>query len=69
MAQIEQLLKYQSEDEKLLRLERETANSEERKNYSQAKAFLTKAPEKLDGLEAKANELTRLLEQDRKSVV
>ena len=63
MAQIEQLLKYQSEDEKLLRLERETANSEERKNYSQAKAFLTKAPEKLDGLEAKANELTRLLEQ------
>lgn len=63
MAQIEQLLKYQSEDEKLLRLERETANSEERKNYSQAKAFLTKAPEKLEALDAKANELTRLLEQ------
>lgn len=63
MAQIEQLLKYQSEDEKLLRLERETANSDERKNYSQAKAFLTKAPEKLEGLEAKANELTKLLEQ------
>ena len=30
MAQIEQLLKYQSEDEKLLRLERETANSDVR---------------------------------------
>ncbi|MBD5632579.1 MAG: hypothetical protein HDP34_05060 [Clostridia bacterium] len=62
MAQ-EQLLKYQQEDSKLLELEREAANSEERKNYSQAKAFLTKAPEKLDGLEAKAVELTRLVDQ------
>ncbi len=63
MAQIEQLLKYQQEDEKLLRLDHETANSEERKNYSQAKAFLTKAPEKLDALEARAMELNRLMEQ------
>ena len=75
MAQIEQLLKYQQEDSKLLKLERETANSDERKNYTQAKAFLTKAPEKLEALDSKAKELERLLEQlnkqylDRKSVV
>ncbi len=63
MAQIEQLLKYQQEDSKLLKLERETANSDERKNYTQAKAFLTKAPEKLEALDSKAKELERLLEQ------
>ncbi len=62
MAQ-EQLLKYQQEDSKLLDLEREAANSEERKNFTQAKAFLTKAPEKLEALEAKAVELSRLAEQ------
>ena len=63
MAQVEQLLKYQQEDSKLLSLEREASNSEERKNYTQAKAFLTKAPEKLDSLESKAVELTRLLDK------
>lgn len=62
MAQ-EQLLKYQQEDSKLLDLEREAANSEERKNFTQAKAFLTKAPEKLEALEARAVELSRLAEQ------
>ena len=39
MAQIEQLLKYQTEDSKLLRIEREASSSEERKNYSQAKLW------------------------------
>ncbi len=63
MAQIEQLLKYQQEDSKLLRIEREAANSEERKNYTQAKNFLTKAPEKLDALDARAVELTDLLDK------
>lgn len=63
MAQVEKLLKYQETDEKLLKLERETSNSDERKNFVQAKNFLTKAPEKLDALEAKAKELTALLNE------
>lgn len=63
MTQVEQLLKYQQEDSKLLQLEKEAASSEERKNFTQAKAFLTKAPEKLDALESKAIELSRVLEQ------
>lgn len=59
---IEELLKYQQKDSELLKIEREAANSEERKNYTQAKNFLTKAPEKLSSLDAKAKELTALLE-------
>lgn len=57
MTQIEQLLKYQEEDSKLLKIEKEAASSEEWKNYSQAKSFLTKAPEKLDAMDAKASEI------------
>ncbi|MBD5585123.1 MAG: hypothetical protein HDQ88_08570 [Clostridia bacterium] len=63
MAQVEKLLKYQQTDEKMLKIERETSNSEERKNYVQAKNFLTKAPEKLDSLDAKAVELNALLSE------
>ena len=59
---IEQLLKYQQKDSELLKIESEAANSEERKNYVQAKNFLTKAPEKLLSLDAKAKELTALLD-------
>lgn len=57
MTQIEQLLKYQEVDSKLLKIEKEAATSEEWKNYSQAKSFLTKAPEKLDAMDAKASEI------------
>lgn len=60
MSQIDQLLKYQQEDEKLIKLEREAASSEERKAYVQAKNFMTKAPEKLDQIDAKAAELERM---------
>ena len=60
MSQIEQLLKYQKEDEKLIKLEQEEASSEERKKYGQAKNFMTKAPEKLDQIDAKAAELERM---------
>ena len=60
MSQIEQLLKYQKEDEKLIKLEQEAASSEERKKYVQAKNFMTKAPEKLDQIDAKAAELERM---------
>lgn len=63
MSQVEQLLKYQEEDAKLLQIEREVANSEERKNYSIAKNFLTKAPEKLEALDAKAKELGALAKE------
>ena len=63
MKQVEQLLKYQEEDSKLLKIEQDAAASEERKNYSQAKNFLTKAPEKLDALDAKARELSAILEK------
>lgn len=57
MTQIEKLLKYQEVDSKLLKIERDAANSDEWKNYSQSKNFLTKAPEKLEAMDAKACEL------------
>lgn len=63
MAQVQQLLMYQEEDSKLLKIEQEVAASEERKKYVQAKNFLTKAPEKLDQLENKAQELAALLDR------
>lgn len=63
MTQVEKLLKYQETDEKLLKLERDLGNSDERKNYVQAKSFLTKAPEKLDALEAKAVELYAIVKE------
>ena len=63
MAQVEQLLKYQDEDAKLNKIEKEAATSEEWKNYSQAKSFLTKAPEKLDAMDAKAVEMNAALEK------
>lgn len=63
MAQVEQLLRYQEEDAKLLQIERDAASSEEWKNYSQAKSFLTKAPEKLDAMDGKAREMESLLDK------
>lgn len=61
MKQVEQLLRYQEEDSKFLKIEQDAAASEERKNYSQAKSFLTKAPEKLEALDARARELNSIL--------
>lgn len=66
MTQIEKLLKYQEEDSKLLKIERDAATSEEWKNYSQSKSFLTKAPEKLDAMDAKARELETDLQKINK---
>lgn len=57
MTQIEQLLKYQEEDSKLLKIEKEAAGSSEWKNYSQAKSFLTKVPEKLEAMDSMACEI------------
>lgn len=61
MEQVKQLLLYQAEDSKLLKIEQDAQGSEEWKNYSQAKSFLTKAPEKLENLDAKARELSAAL--------
>ena len=63
MSQVTELLKYQQEDAKLLQIEREAAQSTERKNYTAAKNFLTKAPERLEALDAKAREIAHLLNQ------
>ncbi len=59
MSNIEKLLRYQQEDEKLIKIEQEAAASEERKNYVQSKNFMAKAPEKLDQLDARAAEAER----------
>lgn len=63
MSQVTELLKYQQEDAKLLQIEREAAQSAERKNYTAAKSFLTKAPERLDALDAKAREIAHLMQE------
>lgn len=62
MSQVEKLLKYQEEDEKLLNLERELSNSTERKNLAQAVNFVTKANERLEALDGKALSLSAALE-------
>ena len=66
MSEIEKLLKYQEEDSKLLKIERDAANSDEWKNYSQSKNFLTKAPDKLEAMNAKARELEAELQNINK---
>ncbi len=63
MSQIERLLAYQEVDSRLMKLEQETANSEERKKLVQYKSFLNKASEKLDQLEGKAKELFSILDR------
>lgn len=63
MTDVEKLLKYQEEDEKLLKAERELANSQERKNLAQAVNFVTKATERLEALDGKALSLNSMLEE------
>lgn len=63
MSQVEKLLKYQEEDEKLLKVERELSNSTERKNLAQAVNFVTKATERLEALDGKALSLAAALEE------
>ena len=66
MTQIDKLLKYQEEDSKLLKIEREVATSVERKNLAQAISFVTKATERLDALDGKASSLNILLTELQK---
>lgn len=54
MSYLQAILKYQSIDGKLAKLENELAESEERKKYAKLRKFLKTAPEKLDSLETKA---------------
>lgn len=63
MSQVEKLLKYQEEDEKLLKVERELSNSTERKNLAQAVNFVTKATERLEALDGKALSLASVLDE------
>ncbi len=63
MTNVEKLLKYQEEDEKLLTVERELASSQERKNLAQAVNFVTKATERLEALDGKALTLSATLEE------
>ncbi|MCD8286111.1 MAG: hypothetical protein LUD50_02660 [Clostridia bacterium] len=60
---IDNLLKYQQVDEKLLAIEKEVTASQERKNYITTKNFLTQAPEKLDAYEAKAQRMEKQLQE------
>ena len=57
MSQLQALLHYQEIDKKLIKIENEFAESEERKKYVKLQKFLKVAPEKLDALEAKATAL------------
>lgn len=63
MSQVEKLLKYQKEDEKLLNVERELSGSTERKNLAQAVNFVKKTSEKLEALDSKALSLASALEE------
>ena len=56
------MLQYQEIDGKLVKLERDLAGSEERKEYVKVKKFLEAAPEKLDALEVKATALNAEVE-------
>ena len=57
MSQLQAILKYQEIDKKLFALERELANSAERKEYVKMKKWMESATEKMDALDAKAASL------------
>ncbi len=61
MSILNEMLAYQEEDAKLLKIEQEISKSEERKKFVQAKKFIEAAREKLDAQEARAGELRQLV--------
>ncbi len=63
MSQVEKLLKYQEADSRLLKVEQKLNSSDERKKYVQSRSYLSKASEKLDQIEAKAQELKNSIER------
>ncbi len=58
MTHLQALLSYQEIDSKLLKLDRELAESEEYKAYRKMQKFIKTAPEKLEALDLKASALT-----------
>ena len=58
MTNLQALLQYQGVDAKLLKLDRELAESEEYKAYRKMQKFIKTAPEKLEALDLKATALT-----------
>ena len=63
MSKLQAILNYQEVDKRLLKLENEFADSEERKKYVKLQKFLKTAPEKLDALEVKATSLQAEVEK------
>ena len=63
MTHLQALLQYQGVDAKLLKLDRELAESEEYKAYRKMQKFIKTAPEKLEALDLKAKALTSQAEQ------
>lgn len=63
MKHLQALLNYQSVDAKLLKLDKELAESEEYKAYRKMQKFVKTAPEKLEALDLKATALTSLATQ------
>ena len=57
---IDELLAYQEADGRLRAVEQKIAATDERKKYVTARKFLEKAPEKLDALDARAEELKHM---------
>jgi len=60
MSDLQALLKYQTIDTKLKKIEQEISSCDEKRKYIQARKFLENAGEKLDAIDARALELKRL---------
>lgn len=60
---LEKLLEYQAEDNKLRKIEEEIRSGEEYKKYAQANRFMSGAQEKLEAIDRRAGELKALLEE------
>lgn len=61
MTQLQQLLSYQKADKNLYEIEKKISTSDERKNYVKVNNYLKSAMEKLDQLDAKAGEMSKLI--------
>ena len=60
---LDKLLEYQAEDDKLREIEEEEKSTEEFKKYAQAYRFVKGAPEKQEQFEKRSKELTALVEE------
>lgn len=60
---LDKLLEYQAEDNKLRKIEEEIRSGEEYKKYAQANRFMSGAQEKLEAMDRRAGEMKALLEE------